>query len=286
MGSKHIYGVFTTILLLGIVSACTTTAPREWSTQEQLERVVWADDNSDLAVVSSSFETRASGNLFGAATEQRNVQHQIWLQNADGSQRRALTQKRPNQNQQLFYMKQSGYLVVDSVSPEGVRRFDKIDLEGNELPIVEEQMVYQPCSDLESPEQAHQVAHQIIPSPDGSLLVEVYSPECGQATIEFLYANNLSFIDGQTFSIDEPMTVMWHPFGYVIFTSNDLDKAWKVAPHAPPVPIQPPSCLTPLTTSSAVSLDGKLAYIENDQVNIKPVEAQQIFGCQASVHER
>jgi len=270
---------FSVILaLVGILSACSSSVPKEWTSKQQLEQAVWADDNSELAVIELTFEEKASG-LLATETQQRNIQHQIWLQNPDGSQKRALTQKRQHRNENLFYMKQAGYLVVDAISAEGIRRFDKIDLEGNELPIVEEQIVYQPCT--EANDSAHQVAHQIIPSPDGSLMVEVYSPQCGQATIEFLHANNLSFIDGQTFAIDEPMTVMWHPYGYIIFTSNDLDKAWKVAPHSAPVPIQPPGCLAPLTTSSAVSLNGRLAYIEHDQVLIKPVETQQIFGCQA-----
>jgi len=262
------------ILLSLFLTACSHTLKPEWVTIEQNYLVRWASDDSEVAVVRVSYEEQAAL-LFGDSAK-RNFKHRIFLQKVDGSERRPLTQWRDYQPGEVFYMKPSGYLVVESLSENGTRRFDKVDLEGHWLPIVEEQQPYQPCP-KEAPTAA-QVDHQIIPSPNGEQLIEVYSSQCGQSTIEFLYANNLSFIDSQNFNIDKPMKVMWHPNGTVIMVSKDLDKAWQFAAQTPPLPIKPPRCFSPVTNSSNISSEGQLVYFAGDKLATKPVGSQKAFG--------
>ena len=164
---------------------------KDQSQANQKNIVVWADDGSELAVVIQ--------NQSGDQTDLTPSQHQIWVQNQDGSERRAITDWRNYQAKQIFYMKQAGYFVVESLLEKGARRFDKIDLDGNEILIIETpDREHQPCQQSLVPNSLPlQVEQTVIPSPDGQRLGHIYSPECGKVTVEFLYANSLNIFDQQ-----------------------------------------------------------------------------------------
>lgn len=268
---------YTVLLMTFMLTACSNPI-LDWTPRQQNDKVVWASDDSEVALTLLSYEEK-SGGLLSGTTDKRNFKHQLVIQKPDGSGRRTITDWLDYQSGDLFYMKPAGYLVVETLLDNDRRRFDKVELDGNWVPIVEERQPYRPCPTSANTPQA-QVEHRIIPSPDGQQLIEVYSPECGKVTVEFLYSNNLSFIDSQTFNIDEPMTAMWHSEGYVMLVSNDQDKAWKFAAHSPPVPIPLPRCLSSVTTSSDISSDGKLVFFEGDKLATKPVGAEKSFGCQ------
>ncbi len=257
---------------------CEQIQPPEWMFIQKNDQVVWSDDSTELAVAVLSYEERPAGLL--AVAEQRRFNHQIFAQHRDGSNRRSLTPSRPARSGHIFYMKQAGYLIVESISEEDIRRFDKVDLTGNWIAIVEEKQPYRPCPTSQTNAPIPQVNHQIIPSPDGQFLIEVYSPECGKATIEFLYANNLNFIDSHTFTIDEPMQVFWQPDNQVLMTNFSHKKAWQFGIQTPPIPVFPPRCSPPLTSSSALSSQGEQAYFEGDNLLIKQVGTENSFGCQ------
>ncbi|BAP58222.1 hypothetical protein THII_3925 [Thioploca ingrica] len=239
--------------------------------------VVWADDGSKLAIAIQK-------NREGDNTDLSSPQHQIWTQNQDGSDRHALTDWRDYQPKQLFYMKQAGYLVVESLLEKGARRFDKITLNGNEILIVETpDSEHQACQQSPpSPEQSLplQVEQTVIPSPDGQQLAHIYSPECGKVTVEFLHANSLNIFDNQTMTIDEAMRATWHREGYIILANYNNDKAWKVTPSAPPLPVLPPKCGSPVTTSSDISLEGQKVYLDGDTLVTEEVGRDKAFGCQ------
>lgn len=236
-------------------------------------KVVWADDGSQVAVVTVKNEEKPD-NSSNSATNKRH-QHQILVQNLDGSGQHTITGWRDYQNGQIFYMKQAGYFVVESILPKGARRFDKIEENGDEILIIETpDNEHQSCQEKNSA----QVYHSVIPSPDGLLLAHIYSPECGKVTVEFLHANNLNIFDTQTMDIDKPMKATWHPDGYVILATHN--KAWQITALAPLQPIAPPRCFSPVTTSSEVSVDGKMVYFERDKLVTKNVDRQKAFGCQ------
>ncbi len=251
--------------------------PKDREDHQEKNIVVWADDGSKLAM---AIQNQSSDN-----TDLSLPQHQIWVQNRDGSERRAITDWRNYQAKQIFYMKQAGYFVVESLLEKGARRFDKITANGNEILIIETpDSEHQPCrsSTTLTPDQALplQVEQTVIPSPDGQRLAHIYSPECGKVTVEFLYANSLNIFDNQTMTIDEAMRATWHREGYIILTNYNNDKAWKVTPSAPPLPILPPKCWSPVTTSSDISLEGQKVYLEGDTLVTEEVGRDKAFGCQ------
>ena len=226
----------------------------------QDKNVVWADDNSEVAV---------------AIFHPKKDLHKIIVQNVKTNEKRNITEWRDYKSGQIFYMKQAGYLIVESILASGARRFDKIDINGNEILIIETpNNKNQPCGK----DETAQVHHTVIPSPNGSQLAHVYSPECGVVTIEFLYANNLNVFDTQTMNIDEPMRIKWHPDSYIILMNYNNDKAWKVTPIALPLPILPPECFEPVTTSSNTSLNGEQVSFNGDKLITKSVDTT--FGCQ------
>lgn len=228
----------------------------------QSKKIVWADDGSEVAIIVSH--------------PKKNL-HKISVQDPKTNKQRDITEWREYKSNQIFYMKQAGYFIVESSLENGARRFDKIDENGNEILIIETpDNKNQPCKkDIKESAQIH---HTVIPSPNGLQLAHIYSPECGTVTIEFLYANNLNIFDTQTMDIDEPMRAKWHPDNYIILVNYNNDKAWKVKPAELPSPVFPPQCFYPVTTSSDVSLDGEKVLFDGNKLITKQEGTK--FGCQ------
>jgi len=278
LGSKGVSRLFTVLSLLTVLllHGCTSNVVTDSTPDQPTDKVVWADDGSEVAVVT-----------FSKNGDTSHFKHQISVQNLDGSKRRTITEWRDYRVGHIFYMKQAGYLVVESLLEKGARRFDQIALNGNEIMIVETpESQQQGCDESPSDSKAAhsslpaQVRQTVIPSPDGWMLAHIYSPECGKVAIEFSYANNLVLIDTQVMDIDEPMKAIWHPQGYVILANSGNDKAWKITASAPPEPMTAPKCLSPVTTSSQVSLDGKKVFFDGEQLVTKDVGREKAFGCQ------
>ncbi|HHB92174.1 MAG TPA: hypothetical protein ENK59_03045 [Thioploca sp.] len=221
------------------------------------QSLVWADDGSEIAIIIPHPEKDL---------------HKIVVQDLTTNTRHDITGWRDYKSGQFFYMKQAGYFIVESLIGDGARRFDKIDENGNEILIIETP------NDENRPCDNNQIRHVVIPSPDGLQLANIYSPECGVVTIEFLYANNLNVFDTQTMTIDEPMRAKWHSDNYIILVNFDNSKAWKVKPIELPSPILPPKCFFPVTTSSDISLDGEQIVLDGDKLITKSADTK--FGCQ------
>ena len=262
----------------------------KWTAVEQTDQIVWADDDSEVAIVILHFEEK-SGDWLSGTTEKRYFKHQIFTQKINDKEKFPLTELRDHQVGQVFFMKSAAYLITESILPGGARRFDKIDLKGHEILIIETpDSVHQPCQTQQNSPPVETepttpippvVYHTVIPSPDGGQLAHVYSPECGKASVEFLDAESLTVLDNQTFDIDEPMEVTWHRDGYIVFTTSKRDKAWKVKAKESPLPVLPPKCLSPVTTSSNVSAEGRLVYFdESNQLTTREIGRKEAFGCQ------
>lgn len=275
------------VMTLGACSTAPPPKPDTWHTIEQSNHVAWADDNSEVAVTVLHYEQAMLGDTDAEdenskALPQRNFSHQIFLQDLAGKQRRPLSKIRPYQNGVLYYMRQAGYLIAEAFDPQtAMQRFDKLSVDGREWLIVENNLAAnRPCKDQDI-KTAPQILHQVIPSPDGSQLLHVYSPRCGEASIEFLDAYDLNLRGAQQLLIDEPLLALWHPSGYAMLVNTTLTKAWQVTPDLSPQSITPPACLYPVTSSSNVSSDGRLAFFLDDgTLGLQQVAAQQQFGCQ------
>ncbi|MDM8558576.1 hypothetical protein [Candidatus Parabeggiatoa sp. HSG14] len=270
------YLLITTLLGGLLLTGCSNHVLKKDLVIQANNKVVWADDGSDVVVVKHNKDNPSN---------QAHFKHQVSVQNIDGSGQRTITEWRDYQVDQIFYMKQAGYFIVESKLDNGVRRFDKINASGHEILIIETpDSEHQPCRGKKNTasniSKLPQVHHTVIPSPDGQQLAHIYSPECRKVTVEFLHANNLNIFDNQTVDIDEPMKTRWHSDGYVILSTYNNDKAWKIIPLTLPLPVLPPKCLLPVTTSSDVSLGGKKVYFEGNKLATKDVGRQKAFGCQ------
>ena len=284
MNAQLVIKQIIAVLLILFIIGCSSMPSQIWTVTQHNDKVVWADDDSQIAIVVLTFEEKTD-DLPSKITNKRHYKHKIVVQNLNGSERQPITAWREQQSGQLFFMKQAGYFIVESLLANGARRFDKIAENGNEILIIETPTnEHRPCQAEKSTSSAKyllaQVHNTVIPSPDGLVLAHIYSPECGKVTIEFLHANSLNMFDGQTMDIDEPMSAMWHSDGYVILTTTKKDKAWKVAPLAPQLPIIPPKCISPVTTSSEVSSKGQMVYFAKDKIVTKNIGLQKAFGCQ------
>ncbi|OQW90451.1 MAG: hypothetical protein BWK79_19860, partial [Beggiatoa sp. IS2] len=119
-----------------------TKVEKEWTPVEQIDRIVWADDASEVAIVMLHSEEQKTEN----ATEKRYFKHQIFTQKLDSTEKSPLTELRDHQVGQIFFMKSAGYLITESISQDDTRRFDKIDMKGHEILIIETpDKTHQPC---------------------------------------------------------------------------------------------------------------------------------------------
>lgn len=271
--------IFVALSTFIIISCTVTDKKKQWTPVEKMDQIVWADDDSEVAMVILHFE-ESQPDWLDTTTEKRYFKHQLFRQKINSEERTALTELRDHRLGHVFFMKSANYLITESILPGGARRFDKIDMQGHEILIVETpDEAHRPC---QSATQKFTLTPTVLPAPDGQQLAYVYSPECNKATIEFLEIEHLTVLDNQTFNIDEPMHVTWHRDGYVIFSTVQRDKAWQVKVQEPPLPILPPRCLSPVTTSSSVSAEGHLIYLNEDTKKLvtREVGRKQAFGCQ------
>jgi hypothetical protein len=106
--------------------------------------------------------------------------------------------------------------------------------------------------------------------------------DCGEVSVEFLYSNNLNVItDPVVLPIDEPVNATWHIDDYIILTNNQNTKAWAIRIDQPPESIAVPNCVAPVTSSSHITHDGRMVYLdETGTVKIRQVDAAMAFGCQ------
>lgn len=258
------------------------TSSQDWKKVEQPQQAVWADDGSEVATTLLIYEEKSSAGK-NAPIEKRNVKHQLFVQKADGTDRRAITGVREYKSGTLYYMKQSEYFVLESLLDNGARRFDKISPKGNEILIMEipesSRLPTCPAKKGSKTTEPLQIAQTVIPSPDGKLLANIYSPECGQVTVEFLYANNLNFIDSKMLAISEPVNALWHPEGYILLVNNGMKQAWQVTIQGQPTSTTPPRCISPVTTSSNISASGEMIYFKDKALATQKVTRENVFGC-------
>lgn len=226
--------------MLGLLNACEVVTWKKLP--PEVVATVTANDGSEEAVVIQSHEINQAAekdpsNIFGLS---RNYEHQIFVQNHEGSQRRAITAKKPYQSAVLYYPKTAGYLLsgyIVNVKHNTVR-YEKIDLKtGKTTFIRDDSGISQPtiCKDL-SPQSF--VIEGILPSPDGAIIAYFYSPTCFKATVEFLEANTLTKLDTQQLDIKGVNEVVWPRNDSLILystTETQGNNAWKLLPKTPPV---------------------------------------------------
>jgi hypothetical protein len=219
----------------------------------EISQTAVANDGSDVAVVMRNYEKnqaadKDASNVFGLS---RNYEHQIFIQNHDGSQRRSITPKRPYKDDYPFYyLKTAGYILLGVMLNDKAStvRYEKIDLATGQATTVRTQSnipQHVLCKDRPPPSF---VVESVAPSPDGAIIAHFYSPTCLKATVEFLEAKTLTILDTQQIDIQGVYDgAVWPSQDGLILYSRvlaDENNAWKLLPKNPPVAIR----FTPPTT--------------------------------------
>jgi Tol biopolymer transport system component len=172
----------------------------------------------------------------------RNFEHQIFVQNQDGSQRRAVTAKRAYKDEpgSLHYLKTAGYILLGSIllDQKYTVRYDKIDLQTGQITTIRyhsdipQHLI---CKDISPPAF---VVENVLPSPDGSFIAYFYSPACFKATVEFFDAKTLTLLDRQQIEISGINEAVWeNAEGLTIYstTATASNNAWRLLPKMSPL---------------------------------------------------
>lgn len=275
----------TTALLAALAFGLTGCFPT-WQDQEMIASVAWADDDSAIAFVVLRYESKQSTNPLSGTTLKRNMRHQLYVENPNGSNRRAIGGELAGQNAtELYYMKARGYFLSGAVSPDA-RWFNRISATGAVTEVA--RVSNSSC------EGRH---FDVVPSPDGQHLAMIKTaPGCtstsgtasptgshtqtsDQLVVTFLDASTLAEVQSQTVTLPAwGVEWTWRPAGDFVVAASGT--AWSLAVGRAPQSTTVPGCFWPKTTSSAWSSTG--TYIGSDDLAV--VVAGQnpagAFGCQ------
>lgn len=275
---RHASSVLTVLLagaLLFGLAGC-------WSDGELFDQAVWSDDDSGQAYTRLFFEELPKLTPLSQTTHKRNFQHQVYVQNSDGSGRRAVTGVRDHQSGgTLYYMRQAGYLILDVYSDDDVSRYDLIRVAtGQATPIVTHTVSRERCASLD-----------VIPSRDGSSIAIVErtaggdtGSECpgGEAVVTFVDPVTVTSGESYRWPVSDMLQAIWTEAGELI-VSSPADGARRVDPAAGPSPTTAPACMFPKTSSGSVSADGVViggGMSADDPITVFPPFPTDPSGCE------
>jgi hypothetical protein len=226
------------LLLLFTLSSCTSVTWKR--VPPEVIATVPANDGSEVAIAIQSYEINKIADKKPSLGLARNYEHQIFIQNHDGSQQRAMTVKRPYQLTTLHYPKTAGYLVAGYIvnTKDNIVRYEKIDLQTGQVTFIRNDSgTSQPmiCKGL-FPQSF--VVEGVSPSPDGLLIAYFYSPSCFKTIVDFIDARTLTLLDKQQVDIRGVNQVTWQPQqGLILYpvTETQGNTAWRLLPKTPPM---------------------------------------------------
>lgn len=262
----------------------TTTACRPGKKTEQLDRVVWSNDGVEQAFVMTQFEEGRSGNPLDGTTMKRNFSHQIFVQDPDGLNRRAVSNQVVGQNGgDLFYMRSAGYIVASFLQQNGE----------NQAPYPR---YYQLLMDGTTRTLTTAPHTRAVPSPDGKWIARVElnpegcrpdatdnESESCRVQVEFLDAQTL-MRHGQKHQVlfQNPSKVpdfTWTPEQEWVVTNRV--QAFAASPDQEPEAADVPACLFPKTSSDHINADGSLIFPNGNTIDSRPATADDPqWGCQ------
>ena len=253
-----------------------------WTETGQIDQVTFADDDSGHAFVKLMFEERPSAHPLNGTTDKRNFRHQVFVQDQNGANRRAVTAVQSFQDgATLYYMKRSGYLLVDTLEGADRLRYDVIRLDGRIQTLRTWSNPGQMCAGLE-----------VIPSPDGQLIASIErvagAPSgdlfCapGRAKVELYDAFSFAVVARYDWAVKGMIESTWNLQGELIVHEMEAG-SFKMTRTQPPLATDNPKCIHPRTTSSIISSTGQIFVpgpSEQNPVNVLPVDDAVPFGCQ------
>lgn len=262
---------FTAIAL----AACDDKAEKK----EQISQLAWSEDGTEIAYVMSRFEEE------GAAPSvthfKHDFSHQVYVQNADGSNVRKIGNEQGLENlEDFYYHKAAGYMVVSYLNkPLGepaFKRYYQLKLDGKSYTITTKPNM----STVPSPNG--QVIATVTQFPEGCKGVSSSGADSCHAMVDFLNASDLKKMGNQikvTFaSRDRLPDFTWTSSGDFV-VSNGFE-AFSLAPGADVKTRNVPACMSPKTNSSSVNQSGQVAYAEGSTAKVRLDPSQPQFGCQ------
>lgn len=238
-----------------------------WQEREYIDRLVWADDDSELLLLELRFEER-QGDALSGSTEKRGFRHQLLRSDLDGGNRLPIGPEREGlAGAELYYMKSAGYLVTASEDEaDGALRFERVSLDGE-------------TRDIPTPDDQPQFL-SVVPSPDGGLLA-VVSGRDSEVRVDLLDARSLEAArERATVTLAGGHEWTWRSDGAFVVT--DGTSAWALTVGGEGFEdTSVPGCTTPKTTSSEVSSEGvALSTTPEGAIEHSAPDASPAFGCQ------
>jgi len=293
MGKRTRYciggGIICLILLVILAIVTPLGVELNWSNKNNFDQVVWADDQSGIALTQTSYQNRL---CTACKSVTRNFKSQLYTANSDGSNKKTLGSEVNHQSGgSLYYMATVGYIITSvnyTFSKDGaeltISEYYKVLISSGEF-----NLVTAIADNYDSTTGVVQSSTgDVIPSPDGSILVSISITSLNgeslshEVIINFFNASTLDLM-GNSFKKNHNGTVdyTWDPLNHFrvtyqgIITSTFLYKV-----NSPPYLISEPNCFDPKTTSSSISASGEELYIQDYKQGTVASKMGQAFGCQ------
>ena len=237
------------ISFLGLISACQQNPsrpndkpPTEQPNSTEIEtigKIVWSDD--DTAVAFHLKEPEA---------------YQLYIEelNGDGA-RQALGKPSPYQPLAWYFMKKQAYVLRKSQDKNGRLYFDRIDLKGHEIMVLEFQTPDLDCANTP-------LAPAILPSNNGRYLVFSYYSDCDTLQLDFLRAKSLASV--ANYSLNAHATSLHWQDKNLIISDSHRQQAWQASRKLSPQVIDYQACVLPATSSGTQSAQDEIAFLGED----------------------
>ena len=248
-----------------------------WSQHTDYYNAIFSDDDSSIVFVRDRYEQKSCcRSMLIGSYPTRNHRYQLFTQDVDGSNQRALgSENSQGMDGDIYYMKSAGYVLISrtTTSDSGVsaKSFARIDLaSGVKTELTNETL----NPDANVPGNFICSWRNMVPSPDGSVIAVLSEPStCTQmsASVEFLNASTLASMGNHeiTFSGDlvdpnfhRALLYRWSPQGkFELGNNTTTDGTYVLTPGGEMTEAPMLSCDWPKTSSSQYSADGMYAAI-------------------------
>jgi hypothetical protein len=251
-------GALAFVVLLSLVTWAGCLSPAT-----QLDQAVWSDDDSELLLIELLFDEGWAPPGEGT-TPKENFRHQLYIADADGSDRRVLGEEQEAQNGgQPYLMSAAGYVLWSVVAgDEGKEAFRWMSLDDGTTRALD-------------PLTADVEFGFAVPSPSGAHIALVSS---SGGYVEMLDGTTLEVVaDASPEALSGNVDWTWTPDGSFVVT--DRNRAFAVDTSGVVTEVEVPYCTYPKTTSSRISAEGVMVFVDGETVGFSDPFPTTAFGC-------
>ena len=238
---------FILISFIVLLSACQQNPPKpdidappaitEAAKLHLIGKIIWAEDDAAIAFHLQEAEG-----------------YQLYIEGMeDEGKRQALGKPSPHKPLAWYFMRKQGYVLRKSQDDKGRFYFDRIDLQGNEITVLELQPTVLNC-----PQPV--LEPNILPSSNGRYLAFSYYSDCDTLQLDFLRARSLASTANYSLNV-QASSLHWQEKDLII-TDAEEQMAWRAQRRVAPEAVAYPSCVLPETSSSYQSSQGEIAILD------------------------